>query len=156
RRNMLETRVLLLRPAAGASRVIADAASGAPVGFARWQRAAERGWPGRLLGPVLYVHEQEEAPLVFTVRRDCLWWAQHAVCDAGGQCVGSPRGRSVRARNHVRYAVPRAEGGGAVYQRPGGEPLASAVRTPEGLELTFAARVERDPFAKMLLLAAAL
>jgi hypothetical protein len=105
---------------------------------------------------VLHVHEQEEAPLVFTVRRDCLWWAQRAVCDAEGQCVGYVSGRSVRDRNHLLYAVPRPDSDGVVYERPGGEPLAATAHTADGLELAFTDRVERDPFAKMLLLAAAL
>jgi len=152
---MLESQVLLLRPPAGGSRVIADAGRGSPVGFARWQ-PPEGGWWGRLFGPVLCVHEQEEAPLVFTVRRDPLWWAQRAVYDAEGFCVGYVTGRGVRDRNHLLYAQAQPGGGGVVYEGRTGEPLASAVPTAEGLELTFTQRVERDPFAKKLLLAAAL
>src|SRR5262245_31822489 len=91
--KMLESHMLLLRPPAGGSRVIVDAVRGAAVGFARWQPASERGWWGGLFGPVLCVHEQEEAPLVFTVRRDRLWWMQQAVHDAEGGCVGYVTGQ---------------------------------------------------------------
>ena len=88
---MLETHVLLLRPAvAGQPRVIADAARGKPVGFARLQHDGERGWLGSLLGPILAVHEQEEEPLLFTVRR-CFLWTQREVRDAEGTRVGYVR-----------------------------------------------------------------
>lgn len=153
---MLETRVLLLRPeTAGRPRAIADGATGQPLGFVCRQADRERGWLGSLLGPLLSVHEQEEEPLVCTVRR-CLLWTQHEVRDAEGERVGYVGGRSVRDRNRLLYAWPRTDGGTVVYQCVNGVAVAATRRIPEGLELSFARAIEPDPFAKMLLLAAAL
>ena len=153
---MLETPVLLLRPAvAGQPRVIADAASGKSVGFARSQHDAERGWLGSLLGPIVAVHEQEDEPLLFTVRR-CFLWTQREVRDAEGERVGYVSARTIRDRNRLLYAEIRRDADGVAYQCVNGSVLGTARRTPEGLELSFAKVIEADPFAKMLVLAAAL
>jgi hypothetical protein len=152
---MLESPTLLLRLAAGNSRAIADPASGAQVGFASRLQDAERGWWARLFGPILCVHEQDESPLVFTVRRSWWWWGR-VVHDAEGERVGCVTRRCVRDRNHLVVAVTRRTGRGVVYERPAGNALAETVDTPEGTVLTFTKAIEGDPFCKMLLLAAAL
>lgn len=153
---MLETHVLLLHPAdAGQSRRIADAATGKPVGFARIQPGTERGWLGLLLGPTLAVHEQEEEPLLFTVRRSFLW-PQREVRDAEEVCVGYMSRRAIRDRNRLLYAEARPHAAGVSYQCVNGALLAITRDTSTGLELIFKEVIYADPFAKMLLLAAAL
>jgi hypothetical protein len=153
---MLETPVLLLRPTVvGQPRVIADAVSGKPLGFARLQPDAQRGWLGSLLGSILAIHEQEEEPLVFTVRR-CLLWTQREVRDAEGERVGYLGRGTIRDRNRLLYAHTRFDEEGMVYQCVNGAVLAATRPTPPGLELSFTKVIEGDPFAKMLLLAAAL
>ncbi len=150
---MLETRVLLLHPnSAGRPRPLADAVTGKPLGFARWQPDVERRWLASLLGPVLSVHEVDEEPLVFTVRR-CLLWTQREVRDAESERVGYVSERAVRDRNRLLYARLRLESKGIVYECVNGASLATTTRTSDGLELSFAPTVEHDPFAKMLLLA---
>ena len=154
---MLETRVLLLcPPAADGSRVLADAATGAAVGCAEWHPATEYGWLHSLLGPVLHVSEAEEKPLVFTVHRSLLWWTQREVWDAEGDRVGYVTGSTVRDRRHRVWAWAHPSGEGIVYMGASGEDFASIRHTSQGIELAFTKYVERDPFAKMLLLTAAL
>ena len=152
---MLETRELLLRPTAGGQpRVIAGAADGKPVGFAVW--VYRPGWWDRLFGPVLYVHEQEDQPLLFTAH-PCWWrWSQREVLDAEGERVGFVRKRHIKDRRNVLYALSLSDGAEVVYRCVNGEILAATRLTPDGVELSFAKVVEFDPFAKMLLLAAAL
>jgi hypothetical protein len=153
---MLETNVLLLRPAvAGQPRVIADAATGKVVGVARVQPGSERGLFAALLGPVLAVHELEEEPLVFTVRR-CFLWPQREVRDAEGERIGYVSPRAVRDRNRLLYAGMRREAGGVAYQCVNGAMLATTRHTRGGVELSITDVIRADPFAKMLLLAAAL
>ena len=74
---MLEGQGLVLRPwapaAEGATRAILDAATGAPLGFARWRRTAS-GWPRR---PLLEVFETEDAALLCTAHARwglARWW----------------------------------------------------------------------------------
>lgn len=154
---MLETRVLLLHPATPkGTRAIVDGASGKPVGFARPRPDVERGWLGSLLGPLLSIHEQEEEPLVFTMRRCVLRWTQQEVRDAEEERVGFVTRSAIRDRNHFLYAITRPSAEGGVYQCINGAILAAMRRTPAGFELAFAEVIETDPFAKMLLLAATL
>jgi hypothetical protein len=152
---MLETRVLLLRPTvSGRPRVIAGAGDGRPVGFAVW--VFRPGWWDRTFGPLLCVHEQEDQPLLFTAHT-CWWrWSQREIVDAEGERVGYVSKRVIRDRRGVLYANSLPDGDKVVYQCVNGEMLAATRPTQEGLELSFAKVVESDPFAKMLLLAAAL
>lgn len=153
---MLESHVLVLHLTADGSRAVVDGATGTAVGFTRCRPASEQGWWRCLLGPVLNVHEQEEEPLVFTVRRSLLWWTQREVLDAEGMLVGYVSGRTLRDRAHRVWAWARGDGDEVVYEGAGGDAFASLRRTAAGIELAFAKRVEEEPFAKMLLLAAAL
>jgi hypothetical protein len=153
---MLETRMLLLSPALdGQPRAIADAETNAPRGFALWQSETNRWWTW-LRPPLLSVHEQEEAPLIFTVRPCGLLGRQQEVRDAEDQRIGYLDGTAIRDRNYILYAQARLNGNGIHYENPGGDTLAIMQRTPEGTVLTFTKLIEADPFAKMLLLAAAL
>ena len=113
----------------------------------------ERGW---WRSAVLSVHEQEEAPLLFTVRRRGLLWPRHEVRDAEGDYVGRIRRSIIRDRNNRYFARGRSTETNTVFEKRKGEALAYACRTAEGLELTFEMAIDTDPFAKMLLLAAAL
>jgi hypothetical protein len=134
--------------------VIAGAADGQPVGFAVWLH--HPGWWNRILGPVLCVHEHEDQPLLFTAQ-PCWWrWSQREVLDAEGERVGFVRKGSIKDRYNLLYACSRPDGDEIVYQCVNGEVLAAMRFTPAGVELSFANVVESDPFAKMLLLAAAL
>jgi hypothetical protein len=151
---MLESRVLLLRPAvAGQPRVIADAESGKPVGFTRL--IYRPGWWDRVFGPVLFVHEREEEPLVFSVRR-CVIWTQREVRDAEDERIGYLGPGSIRDRNRLLYAQTQADKEGLVYLCVNGAILAKVRHASAGLELSFTKVIEADPFAKMLVLAAAL
>jgi hypothetical protein len=154
---MLETRVLLLHPAiSGRRRAIIDAASGEQVGFALTQPDLERGWFGSFLGPQLAIHEQEDEPLLFTMRRCVFRWTQYEVRDAEGERIGFVMGSAIRDCNRFLYATLRMRSDEGVYQCVNGATLAVMRPTAEGRELAFAKVVEMAPFAKMLLLAASL
>src|SRR5204862_4081292 len=80
---MLEHPALLLPPPGpDGARPILDADSRKKVGFAAWRPLPGlRGW---LSGSVLKVHEEEDAPLLFTVGRRWKGSARHEVRDAEG------------------------------------------------------------------------
>jgi hypothetical protein len=63
------------------------AASGQPVGFARWQQQGPWWW--RWLRPVLAVHEHLDEPLLATVQRKWTLLPRHEVHDAEGELVGT-------------------------------------------------------------------
>jgi hypothetical protein len=152
---MLERPELLLAYAAGVRWSIADPETGVVLGFARRDSGGGPPWWG-VLGPsVLAVHEQEDEPLVFTVRRAWGLWPRREVRDADGHAVGSLRGGAVLDARGRPLAVAERAGDGDVYRGRGGEELAVLTPTSGGLRLTFHPGV-RDPFLRMLLLAAAL
>ena len=90
---MLESPTLLVRPSDPSGvRAIVDTATRKPLGYARPGR---RPWWG--LGPaVLEVHEQEDEPLLFTLRRGWGLTPRHEVRDAEGMPVGLVDGRFLR------------------------------------------------------------
>jgi hypothetical protein len=152
---MLEQQLLVLRPRpAPTPQTIVEAAGGAPLGFTRWRPA------GRLtrlfLGPVLEVREQDDEPLLFTVRRCWRFAARHQVCDADDQPVGEFDRAQLLDRLGRLFSVRRREGARVVFRTPSGCPVAEAEPVEEGLRLSFHAAVDNEPFAKMLLLAAVL
>jgi hypothetical protein len=157
---MLEEQALLLRPweeSAGARRrVVAEPATGRPLGFARQQPAAP--WLRWLTTSVLEVREAGDEPLLSTVHR--FWNLGHLweVRDADGRRVATVRRGRIEDRLGRTLAVrERAADGSAVWRRsPAGGVLAAATRGLEGLRLDFTDAVADDPFAKMALLAAAL
>lgn len=155
---MLEQPLLLLRPRdASPRRAIVDAPTGVPLGFARRLPAAERPWWGQLGRPVLAVHEHEDEPLLFTVRRCWSLLPWHEVQDADGRSVGQVLEGLVENCYGRRVAVLRREAdGGATFRGAGDAVLARLTEDASGLRIAFSADVENDPFIKMLLLAAAL
>ena len=62
---MLEQQLLVLRPnPAPMPETLVEAATGAPLGFTRWQPRGS--WLARwFLGPVMEVREHEDEPLLF-------------------------------------------------------------------------------------------
>jgi hypothetical protein len=151
---MLENPVLVLRPgAAPGAREIVAADTATPLGHAWWVRPG--GWLAR---PILAVHEHEDRPLLFTVRRCWGLWPVREVRDAEGRRVGFVSGRQVRDRygRRVAQARPLADRTGYVFLDPEGQALADLGPGQGGPHLTFRPEVAHDPFAKMLLLAAAL
>jgi hypothetical protein len=154
---MLERPVLFLRPPAGpAARAIADGESGTVVGFARRVPPEAVPWWRRLVGPVeLAVHEKDDEPLVFTVRRAWGLWPRREVRDADGHTVGSLRAGAVLDSRGRPVAAIEGDGGGRVFRGRGGDELAVVSPVTGGLRVAFHPGV-RDPFLRMLLLAAAL
>jgi hypothetical protein len=151
---MLEYPTLLLPPrGASATQAIVDASTGAPLGRARWRGGP---WWERLLCPTLAVHEHEDEPLLFTVRRCWGLRPRHEVRDAEGRRVGFLQGPRVRNRFGRELAVLRQEEGGAAFRTPDGRSLALLTAGPEGVQVAFSTDIDAEPFVKMLLLAAAL
>lgn len=148
---MLEACQLLIRDGAK-TRPIVDAASAAPLGFARWARP--RSWWQR--GPLLEVREQQDSPLLFTVQRS--WFPERSfqVRDAEGRVVGSVIGLYVKDRRGQRVARLCPEGDGGVFKNGLNRELASWSIKTAGRELRFRDEVWTEPFIKMLLLAAVL
>lgn len=155
--DMLEQPSLLLCPHdASPRRAIVDATSGTPLGSARRLPAARRPWWAQLGRAVLAVHEHEDDPLVFTVRRCWSLLPWHEVRDAEGRPVGYLLHGRVENCYGRRLAVLEREAGGAVFRGRGGDALARLSEDGAGLHVAFSPEVESDPFFKMLLLAAAL
>ncbi len=154
---MLEQSMLLLRrPAGPATWPIADASTGTVVGFARRQPPASLSWWQRLLGSaVVAVHEQEDEPLLFTVRRTWGLWPRREVRDAEGQPVGSLEGGTLRDARGRPIARIEGDSTAVIFRGQGGEELAVVSAVPAGLRVVFHPGL-RDPFLRMLLLAAAL
>jgi hypothetical protein len=153
---MLEQGALVLRPPddRGLRAIVSD--TGQPLGYA-WWRPPRRPW-WRLAPPVLAVHEQEDEPLLFTVRRR---WPLLPGCelrDAEGRPVGYLRGPRISDRlgRCVARREKGAEGSACCYRHPAGRALGEVARADGGAVLRFAPAVRDDPFAKMLLLGAAL
>ena len=155
---MLEQPVLLLRPRKTSPRqAIVAPDTGAPLGFARWPGTAAPWWPFGG-GPVLAVHEHEDEPLLFSVYRCWSLLPRREVCDADGHHVGILAGPQVRDRFGRSLAVLRRERNGraATFLSPDGRSLGRVTADADGVRVAFGPEVAADPFAKMLLLAAAL
>jgi hypothetical protein len=155
---MLEQRELLLPPAAAPRRPILAGDSGAAVGFACWRPADSVPWWRRPWRRVLEVHEQEDEPLLFTVRRCWTLLPRREVRDADGWRVGTLLGPLLEDDRGHRLAVRtwEAERGAGVFRSRRGVALAWAAPEGDALRLTFADAVADEPFVKMLLLGAAL
>jgi hypothetical protein len=150
---MLEQRVLLVRPrSASAVQAIVDGESGAALGSVRWKSESRSSW-WRLFGRcVMAVHEHEDEPLLFTLRRAWSLLPRREVRDAEDHPVGSLFGRLV----HDRFGRPVAALQDGLFRSPRRRILAELTSTPEGLRLAFSPDISGQPFVKMLLLAAAL
>lgn len=151
---MLEHRVLLVRTRSPVPSVrdILDGDSGAALGYARWQTEPSSWWRRMFGCGVLAVHEQEDEPLLLTVRRVWKFSTRRRVCDADGQPLGDLLGRLI----YDRYGRPLAALEDGVFRAPDYLVLAELAATAEGLRLTFHDDIAGEPFVKMLLLAATL
>jgi len=150
--EMLEHRMLLVRPrTASAVQTIVDGDSGAPLGFARWE-AEESAWRRFFGRRLLAVHEHEDEPLLFTIRRAWSLLPRREVRDAEGQVIGSLLGRLVH--DHFGRTIAARQGG--LFLSPNQRPLAETTTTVDGLRVLFSAEIAGEPFIKMLLLAAVL
>ncbi len=154
---MLEHRVLLVRPSRRpAVQVIDDGGSGTPLGFVRRVVAPARSWWPSFGRSLLSVHEHEDEPLLFTVRRAWSLLPRRDVCDADGCPVGSLLGRFVQDRHGRTVAALQGTNGSGAFRSPAHHTLAEVTATEEGIRIEFRPEIAGEPFVKMLLLAAAL
>jgi hypothetical protein len=158
---MLEHGELVLRPWAPArragpaapTRLICDA-RGNPLGFAVRRPAASRflwawSWPERV-----EVYETEDESLLLTATRG--WASTWKIRDAEERLVGQLRGGYVYDGTAECLAVREP-----AMERPdrfvsGTETLAEWTSRGDEVCLNFAERLDKEPFAKMVLLAAVL
>src|SRR5712691_10151401 len=145
------------RSASGSSRIcrIVAGLSQQFLGFAERLDTGPRHWPWAGY-PVVAVHEAEDEPLLFTVHRLWGWRSTLEVRDADGLRVGTIRPGFVRDRhgNGLARLVPEANG--SQFLGAGGEELGTLRQETDGVLVSFAPVLDNNPFAKMLLLAAAL
>ena len=154
---MLEHATLLLRtPDSSSVQAVVEPAVGAPLGFIR---PRPLGWMERWLGGALWeVREHEDASLLCTIRNSFFWPSHWLVYDADEHCVGAVRGRRLEDRNGRLLALrrPNTEPKGEVFRSPEGRCLATLRSEADGVVIAFAEAAAGDPFARMLMLAAAL
>jgi hypothetical protein len=154
---MLEHRVLLVRPPrVSAVQVIDDGDSGAPLGFVRRVAATPGSWWLSFGRSLLAVHEHEDEPLLFTIRRAWSLLPRREVCDADGWPVGSLLGRFVHDRHGRTVAALQVGNGCGSFRSPSQRTLAEWTTIAEGVRIEFHPDIAGEPFVKMLLLAAAL
>ena len=153
---MLESLQFLIGPkGADGARAIVDASSGARLGFAIWREGGGPWWWPT--APVLAVHEDEDAPLVFTVQRRWNWPPRREVRDAEGNRIGELIGDWIRDEYARRVATRVCAGGQTLLINRERKVLARYRVDSKGLHFAFATEeTEGDPFQKMLLLAAGL
>jgi hypothetical protein len=161
---MLEYPTLLLLPWArgpgqlpGRRRTILDPATGKPLGFARPRATSLPPWLRWLLRSALEIVESEDESLLCTL--SCPWFVLRGweVSDADEHPVGALRGHLILDRYDRQLAsVARAEGGGHRFLSPDGYELGFLGPAAADMRLTFAEHLAGDPFARMMLLAAAL
>jgi hypothetical protein len=153
-KGMLERNELLMRPGNGSgTQTIVDPQTGTVLGLARWFVPEDHRWWRWLRATHLSVHEAEDEPLVFTVRRSWGLRQRAEVCDADDHPVGSLRGTAVQGRDGRTVALMEPAAGGGLFRAGSGEELARWTAGPEGARLIFCPELS-DPFLKMLLLAA--
>jgi hypothetical protein len=154
---MLEQkRLLLSRWGPDGVRAILAADTGQPQGFACWRSRAGLPWWRRLGRSVLEVREQEDQPLLFTVRRCWTLWPNYEVRDAEDRLVGYLVGTTLYDRSGQKLAVRCSSETGTLFQDGNGLPLAQWESRPENDQLAFLPDVQDNPFSKMMLLAAVL
>jgi hypothetical protein len=140
------------------TRAILDAVSGRPLGFARRCYSALPWGLGWLARPVVEVHESEDASLLLTLHGPGWLLGGWEVLDADDHRVGRLRGSAVLDCLGRPLARVSSEPGGNTLRFLTSSGCASSILAPSsaGAQLTFAQDLMGDPFAKMLLLAAAL
>jgi hypothetical protein len=158
---MLELTSLLLspwEPHGPSPRRILDADRGDLVGTARWRESTTPWWKRLISRPILEIREAGDEPLLFTLRRLWSWRVVWQAREADGHRVGLITKHEVRNRAERRLALLQVMPGGEELYMRGllGSPLASLQKTAQGDLLKFDEMVENNPFAKMVLLGAAL
>jgi hypothetical protein len=161
---MLEQSALLLepwQPAPGGEsarvRQVLDA-SGVALGLVRQESLRWPRWLRWLAGQTLVVQELPDASLVFALRRSWGWPSCWHVLEADEKLVGTLRGRALLDGLGNLLAVIEAadhQGRGRLLAARGHE-LASFADEGVTTRVTFAAEVDGNPFAKMMLLGAVL
>jgi hypothetical protein len=154
---MLEHRVLLVRPRSPSGvRAIVDGESGKPLGFARWEMDPRRSWWPPFPRSILAVREQEDEPLLCTLRHGWGLLSRCEVRDAEGHRVGSCSYKGRIIRNRYGRPVGTFRGEDCTVRSPTRRVLAEWTATAEGVRITFSDDLASEPFIKMLLLAACL
>ncbi len=167
---MLESPSLLLRPWTPVpgdgderrlprswARAILDAATHAALGSASWRTRPAPALLRWLVRPVVEVFETEDQSLLCTLRGPWGPASSWQVRDAEGRSVGTVhRSALLDPFGRCLAVIEPAAEGGARFRSPNGRPRGMLEVAPEGARLTFADELDGDPFARMLLLAAAL
>jgi hypothetical protein len=169
---MLEQRALLLKPchrlpegmsaavvgALAPERAIYHPLTGQCLGLAGWRRprffAGLSWWPRGSLA----VHEDEDAPLVFTVHPRWRPGPAWEVREADGHDVGVLTRKFLKdALGHkLAYLDWEAQGASIRICTPGGQEWMTMNSEGKDLRLIFAETVDGQPYRRMMLLAAAL
>lgn len=132
--------------------------SNRPVGFVSRRLARPCWgfcWPKRL---ALYVHEVEDEPLLFTVRRSQMWGRRWLIYDADECQVGSITGQKIVAVSGGTVATMHAgpAANSILFQARQGQELAILRQTEAHAELAYVDALKDEPIVKMLVLAAVL
>ena len=134
------------------------AVSGELLGMAGWRLSEWWAWLSWLSPPVLAVHENDDAPLLFTVHRH--WglspcWEVH---DADDRLVGMVNGPLLQdgLGRHLALSERQPTDGSVRIRDLDGHDLMTLAHRPAEAYLTFTPAADGNPFLKMLLLAAAL
>ena len=125
------------------------------LGFAERLDRGARHWRWAAY-PILAIHEAEDEPLLFTIHRLWGWRSTLEARDADGLRVGTIRLGFVWDRHGNGLARLVSGTDGTQFRGAGGEELGTLRQETDSLLLSFAPVLDSDPFAKMLLLAAAL
>jgi hypothetical protein len=154
---MLEQPSLLVGPWAADVRPLLTA-SGEQAGFVKQAPAQWPRWLRWLERRALEVYEVPDGSLVFALRRNWGWPAAWHVLDAEDRHVGSMRGRALLdSLGHLLGVMepPDGQGQGRFLSMQGKE-LGHYRCERAGTWVIFAAALEGNPFARMLLLGAVL
>jgi hypothetical protein len=155
--DLLEQPVLLVGPPDAAGRRWIEDALGGVVGFA-WTGPRPAWWL-RWLGAPLVVHEADDEPVVFGVRRAWTLWRRWLVADADDEPVGAvaPVWLLDRWERAILRRCPHPDGSpGEAFVAGDGQKAAEWSRDGNRLRLLFHPVVRDEPFLKMLILGAVL
>ncbi|HYV39544.1 MAG TPA: hypothetical protein VE988_27895 [Gemmataceae bacterium] len=138
-------------------RTIADSA-GAAVGFVADVKPQTSRWLRWLSPRTLEVYETPDQSLVFTLRRGWGWLTAWHLVDADDRLVGTFRGRALLdGFGHFLAVIePPDDLGCGRFLAVEGRELGEYALEPHQTKVTFAAELEGNPFARMLLLGAVL
>lgn len=149
---MLETPILWLVPDLAASRKtiwIQDFSTRHRLGVAR---ETPPSWFSKRL---IEITETEDDSLVLALKGR--WFSGWEVLDAENNHVGAIEGRAaITIKDALQHKVATWQESAGAFSAGDGSELSFLERSSVGTKLIFASAVERQPFTKMLLLAAAL